>query len=270
MKKIIITAMLYVGLGGALLCAHEWFAAPATSKASKAGESVQLAVYSTHRLITGEGIPQPGQNTFFILQNNKLVDVKLNVSRNEEHKFLACEFNLPAGAPTVAVVTRPARFSSITSAGNKQGTKPVVSALGVNVVKTTYSEAWCKVYLNPDSGDKSFAQPLGLPLEIVPVTNPADMAAGKNAAFKVLLRGKPLRDADVSATYKTFNTKDEDAWAVKAVKTDASGTVTIAIPDISAAKDVWIVKAAYSGKASGSPLYDEESFSSWASFVVRQ
>jgi uncharacterized GH25 family protein len=79
----------------------------------------------------------------------------------------------------------------------------------------------------------------------VPVTNPADIAAGKSAVFKVLLHGQPLGGAAISATYRNYNPKDEDAWAIKDVKTDGTGQVTLNIP--AAAKDIWIVKAAYSG-----------------------
>jgi uncharacterized GH25 family protein len=270
MKKIIITIMFFMITGAGLLCAHEWFAALTSAKAAKAGDSVTIGVYSTHHLISGENIPQPVQCAFFMLQNNSIMDIKQNVARNEEQKFLGCEFAVPAGAPTMVVVNRQGRFSSVTSAGIKTASKFTAGALGVTVVKTTYSEVWCKIYVNPDSQDTSFAKPLGLPLEIVPVTNPADIAAGKNALFKVLLRGKPVRNAELSATYKSYNNKEKDAWALKDLKTDASGIVSIAIPSAPAAKDVWIVKAAYTGKASGNPLYDEESFNSWVSFVVKQ
>jgi uncharacterized GH25 family protein len=270
MKKFfVITLALCAFLGGAL-SAHEWFAAPAAAKAYKTGESVPVAVYSTHRLIAGEIIGDPGRNAFFALQNNKLIDAKISVSRNEEQKTLLGEFNLPDGAPTMVVVNNTGRFTNMTPLGRKIATKATVNAMGVSIAKTIYSEGWCKVYINPNSQDKSFAQPLGLPLEIVPLTNPADIAVGKNAEFKVLLRGKPLRDAEVFATYKGYNNKDEDTWAVNAVKTGASGEVSIPIPAAPGAKDVWIVKAAYTGKVSGNPWYDEESFSSWASFVVRK
>ncbi|GHT78822.1 hypothetical protein FACS1894130_06100 [Spirochaetia bacterium] len=270
MKNLFIVTLALCALSGGSLFAHEWFAAPAETKVYKTGDTVPIAVYSTHLLIAGQNIQDPARNAFFVLQNNRLVDVKATVSRNDAQKVLLGQFTLPNGAPTVVLVNNIGRFSNVTPLGNFTAAKATVSVLGVNIVKTTYSDRWCKVYINPDSQDRTFAQPLGLPLEIVPVTNPADMAAGRNAVFKVLLRGRPLRDAEVSATYKGFNSRDEEAWAVNSLKTDASGTVTIPIPAVSAAKDIWIVKVGYTNTVTGNPWYDEESFSSWVSFVIRK
>ncbi|MDR0563023.1 MAG: DUF4198 domain-containing protein [Spirochaetaceae bacterium] len=248
--------------------AHQWFAAPADAKEYKPGDTVQVIVYSTHHFMIPEGVQDASRNAFFVLQNNKLLDTQVTVARNETQKALTASFALPNGAPAMILVNSVGRYSNATPLGAKTATKATVKALGVSVAKTTFSEGWCKIYINPASQDKTFAQPLGLPLEIVPVTNPADITAGKPAVFKVLLRGQPLRNADIYATYKSYNSKDEEAWAVKDSKTDASGQVTVNIP--SAAKDIWVVKAAYTADVSGNAYFDAESYTSWAVFAVRK
>ena len=270
MKRNIICAIVLFAMSGGAAGAHEWFAVPGEAREFKAGDDVQIIVYSTHHFMVGEGIQDASRNSFFVLQNNRLTDTTVRLSRNEELRSLTGSFNLPVGAPTVVVVNNVGRISNATPVGAKTASKATVGALGVSVTKTTLSEAWCKIYINPDSQDKTFSNALGLPLEIVPVTNPADIAVGKPAVFKVLLRGKPLRDAEVNATYKSYNSKDEEAWAVKGVKTDANGQVTINIPAAQNAKDIWIVKAEYSGSVSDHPDYDAESFSSLAAFTVRK
>jgi uncharacterized GH25 family protein len=170
----------------------------------------------------------------------------------------------------MVVANSVGRFLNATPLGTKTGAKDTVRAMGVSIARTTYNEGWCKIYINPNLRDHSFSRPLGLALELVPVTNPADTAAGKPAVFKVLLRGQPLRNAAVNATYKGFNSKDEEAWAVKDLKTDAQGQVTINIPSTPAARDIWIVKTEYFANVTRNPNYDAESFNSWAVFTVRK
>ncbi|MDR3357078.1 MAG: DUF4198 domain-containing protein [Spirochaetaceae bacterium] len=268
MKKNVILVFL-AGVFLNSLFAHDWFAAVSDTKAYKSGNTVTLYVYSTHKLFVGDIMPNRSGNIFYVLQNNKVVDARVTSAPDETLKVLKATFALPAGAPSMVVVNRtPGVSSTTTSGGYMPGTKATLQALGVSVGKSSYSEGWCKVYVNPSPGDTSFSTPLGLPLEIVPVTNPADMAVGKTAVFKVLLNGRALPNVEISATYKKYNTNEEDAWAVKNIKTNASGEASIAIPNNRDAKDLWIVKASYTRPISNSPYYDTESFTSLVSFNV--
>ena len=268
-KNIVSIVALFVLLGG-VANAHEWFAAIEDTREYQAGERVPLVVYSTDHFMVGEGIQDASRNAFFVLQDNKLTNTTVRTRRDEEKKSLTGTFALPAGAPTMVVVNSVGRATHSTPVGRKAATRATVKAMGVDITKTTFSEGWCKIYVNPASQDRNFDKALGLPLEIVPVTNPADMAIGKPAVFKVLLHGQPLRDAAINATYKSYNSKDAEAWAVKGTKTDANGQVTIDIPSAQNARDIWIVQASYSGPVSGNTDYDEESYDSVISFTVRK
>jgi uncharacterized GH25 family protein len=263
-KKIIFAFLAGVFLNG--LFAHEWFGAIGDVKDFKAGDTVPIFVYSTHFLIAGEWIPAPGP--LYVLQNNTFVDTKVTTVPNETLKLLSQTFTLPGGAPSMVLLNSTARFSNVTTSGNKSGTKATIKALGLTVTKTFLGEDWCKIYVNPVSSDTSFSKPLGLPLEIVPVTNPADIAIGKRAVFKILLHGQPLSRTSISATYRNYNSKDRDTWAVKEIKTDEEGLVTINIPNVPGAKDTWIVKTAYTGDVKNNTVYDAESYNSWVSFNV--
>ena len=268
-KNIVLIVVLFVLLFS-VANAHQWFAALEETREYKAGDTVPLVVYSTHHFMVGEGIQDASRNAFFVLQDNKLTNTTVRTTRDEAKNSLTGSFTLPAGAPTMVVVNSVGRVANSTPLGSKAATKATVKAMGVSIAKTTFSEGWCKIYVNPSSQDKSFDKALGLPLEIVPVTNPTDMAIGKPAMFKVLLHGKPLRDTAINATYKSYNSKDEEAWAVKDIKTDANGQVTINIPSAQNARDIWIVKAAYTGPVSGNPEYEEESYNSLVIFTVRK
>ncbi|MFP3043267.1 DUF4198 domain-containing protein [Treponema primitia] len=267
-RTIFLFSVLCVFLSGGTIGAHEWFGTIGDIKDFRPGDTVPVYSYSTHHLIAGEGIPRPGG--FYVLQNNNLTDVKITTTANETLNLLSQSFTLPTGAPSTVLLNSSARFSNTTTSGNKSGTKATIKALGLTIINTFLSEDWCKIYINPSSQDTSFSRPLGLPLEIVPVTNPADIAIGSPAVFKVLLHGQPLCDANIFSTYKSYNSKDAEAWAVKDIKTNAQGLVTINIPNVQGAKDVWIIKTLYSGEVKDNPAYDAESYNSWVSFTVRK
>jgi uncharacterized GH25 family protein len=266
-KRLFFAFFAGVFLNG--VSAHDWFGALGEAKAFKAGDTVPVYVYITHKLFTGDIIPERSENVFYVLQNNKLVDTRVAVAPDETLKLLKGNFTLPAGAPSMVVVSRAPSFRATTTSGSyRSATKQTLQAMGITVGTVSCNEGWCKIYVNPASNDPSFSKPLGLPLEIVPVTNPADIALGKPAVFKVLLNARALPNTEVSATYKKYKPGEEDAWAVEKIKTDASGQVSINIPNTQDAKDLWIVKAAYSRAVSNNPNYDQENFTSWISFNI--
>jgi cobalt/nickel transport protein len=266
MKRFLVLSVTLCVFVNSVVFSHEWFGAIGDVKDYKTGDSVPIYVYSTHHLIAGEWIPRPGG--FYVLQNNNFTDVKITTIPDQTLNVLSQSFTLPGGAPSLVLLNSLARFSNVTTSGNKEGTKATITALGLTVTKTYISEDWCKIYVNPTSQDVSFAKPLGLPLEIIPITNPADIAAGKSAVFKVLLHGQPLSGATISATYRNYKPNDRDTWAIKDAKTDRTGQITLNIP--AAAKDIWIVKTAYSGDVKNNPVYDAESYNSWVSFAVKK
>lgn len=66
--------------------------------------------------------------------------------------------------------------------------------------KTKWNEEYVKcaktgVAVGNAAVDNSWAEPVGLLLEIVPVTNPTTLKAGDKATFKLLRQGKPLAKA---------------------------------------------------------------------------
>ncbi|MDR2613000.1 MAG: DUF4198 domain-containing protein [Deltaproteobacteria bacterium] len=73
-------------------------------------------------------------------------------------------------------------------------------------------------------GASSVTTPVGLPLEIVPEVNPAAAEPGKAIPLTVLLKGQPLRGAEVSGRYAGFDklTGSSDTKAFYGV-TDTSG-----------------------------------------------
>lgn len=79
-----------------------------------------------------------------------------------------------------------------------------------------------KTYLAPVA---TFAKPLGLDLEIIPQADPATLKAGDKLTVQVLLRGKPLADANLVTDIFVHH----DAKAEK-IKTDKDGKATVTVP----------------------------------------
>lgn len=66
--------------------------------------------------------------------------------------------------------------------------------------------------------DNSWSEPVGLTIEIVPMTNPTTLKAGQDASFKLLRDGKPLTNAAVAlvrerSEERTYQTTNADGVA---------------------------------------------------------
>jgi hypothetical protein len=148
-KNIFVFIVLTVFLSDAL-SAHEWFGTIGDVKDYKAGDTVPVYSYSTHHLIAGEWIPYPCG--FYVLQNNTLNDVKITTAPDQALNVMVQSFTMPGGAPCMVLLNSTARFSNVTTLGNKEATKATIKSLGITVTKTYISEDWCKIYVNPLPG----------------------------------------------------------------------------------------------------------------------
>ena len=83
------------------------------------------------------------------------------------------------------------------------------------------SQKFTKTYLKPTRG---FARPLGQPLELIPLSDPAALKTGDRLNIRVLLDGKPLAGVKVAGNMFDYSDKAEK------VVTDADGIVTVTVP----------------------------------------
>lgn len=75
------------------------------------------------------------------------------------------------------------------------------------------------VAIGDTEDDRSWTQPVGMPLEFVPLTNPTALRVGSEAKFKLLRNGRPLADAAVAV-------HEADGSGAEYATTDAEGAVT--------------------------------------------
>ncbi len=83
---------------------------------------------------------------------------------------------------------------------------------------------YAKTLVNLGGKPGQVSKPVGQPLEIVPLADPAALKAGDELPVQVLLNGKPLAKAEVMATFAGFSR--EGAMAFYA-KTDDKGLVKV-------------------------------------------
>jgi uncharacterized GH25 family protein len=261
MKRSFLVLAVFAMFGSTLF-AHEFFVAPREIKDYKAGDEVKLDVLSTHYFMKGEEIEEPASvNSVRILQDGKITPLTLKA--NQERLLYETSWKLQSNSPAVVLGERVGGFYCLTTDGYFEGTKKEAQAAGVNIVKSIYFSKLSKAYLNPKSGDESYKKPIGEIFEIVPLINPADITVGKSGKFQVLYDGKPFANADIFATYDTFDPKTENAYAKKS-KTDKDGVVNFVFDK----KGLWLVRVNYH-KPSSKPDVDEDDINAIVVFSVK-
>ncbi len=136
-----------------------------------------------------------------------------------EMKFVSVE-NLPKGTYVIAGGRVPMWYTK-----SPEGT--------VNKPKNEVPDAttcgryvkFAKAIVNVGGAAGDVSKPVGAALEIVPLVNPANLKAGDELPVQVLLDGKPMAKAEVTATFAGF-TKDGKAMAFYQ-RTDKDGKVNV-------------------------------------------
>ncbi|KMY68603.1 ATP-dependent DNA ligase [Desulfocarbo indianensis] len=92
---------------------------------------------------------------------------------------------------------------------------------------------YTKTIVDALNAEEGWDQPLGLKMEIVPLTRPYGLWAGNSFTGKVLFKGAPLANADVEVEF--YNNKGEmeipaPVFVTQVVRTDANGVFTFTMP----------------------------------------
>jgi uncharacterized GH25 family protein len=104
------------------------------------------------------------------------------------------------------------------------------------VILSLHFEQYAKSLINVGGADSSFLKPVGHTLEIIPLTNPADLKVGDYLQVQVLFKGRPARFCPLYGTYAGFSTGDDFAYVTSA---DGEGKAKIRILHHGA----WLLKA---------------------------
>ena len=209
MKKIILVLVL-VALLSVPAFSHE-LTIKAHSNEMKAGENFPVTVQSAHKFIVPEEVEVLERVKAGIIEDGKFVESKLTAN----DKDLCIDFSVTPkdlSQSVILVAIKDGETWSITNEGGKTGSRKELESQGLKVLRATKNDKYAKAIFNTSNEDKNFASVLGHPLEIIPVTNPADAKVGEYFDVKILLNGQPYT-GPVWATYDGFVTEYENTYA---------------------------------------------------------
>ncbi|MDR2480712.1 MAG: DUF4198 domain-containing protein [Spirochaetaceae bacterium] len=265
MKKKMFFVTAFLAVIGGLVWAHEFFVIPREIKDYKTGDTIALDVLSTHHFMVGEEIETPASvNQVYVLQNGE--KTVLTLTANQARLLYETSYKLKGDSPALLVGNRMGGYYCIFTDGSyADGKKAEVAKANSQktIAKSRYFAKFSKTYLTPNVQDDSFKTPLGQDIEIVPVTNPANIKKGSTAEFQVLYKGKPLVGAEVSATYDSYDNKTENKYALTA-KTNKKGEVKFKIGK----SGIWLVRVSDT-RASNEADVDEENLAAIVVFSVK-
>jgi uncharacterized GH25 family protein len=139
---------------------------------------------------------------------------------------------------------------------------------GKTVQVSRYFTKWAKLYLNPGRSDRTFSNPLGHDIEIIPLDNPANIRRNSTIKLRVLYKGQPYANAEVKATYDYYDYHTMDAWA-KTARTDSRGEVSFRLDHPNLEKAVLWAFQVGDMRKSTQPDVDEDNLKAMMLFVVR-
>lgn len=263
MKKAFL--MVFLGMAAAgIVGSHEFFVIPREIRDYKAGDTIPLAVLSTHYFMVGEEIETPETvNDVYVLQSGGKTSLPLTA--NQGQLIYETRYTLKDNTPAVLVGNRVGAYYCIFTDGSyADGRRDEVAKTNPQktIGRSYFYAKFSKTYLNPDPKDRAYKNPLGQTLEIVPLTNPAKIVKGKNAEFQVFYKGQPLGNAEVSATYNGYDSRTENSYALTET-TKQSGRVRFKITQ----SGIWLVRV--SDTRRGDPGVDVQELTAIVVFTVK-
>lgn len=224
-----ITALLLVLLLSAPAFSHE-LTIRAKSKELKAGEPFHVTVQSAHKFIVPEEVEVLSRVKAGIIEGGKFIESELTGNDPELCiDFTVTPHDLSGSVMLVAI--KDGETWSITNEGGKTGARKDLEAQGLKVLRATKNDKYAKALFNTSPDDTKFAQVVGHPLEIIPITNPADAKVGEYFHVKILLNGQPYT-GPVWATYDGFVTEYENTYAYYTEAENGEAHIKITAPGL--------------------------------------
>jgi uncharacterized GH25 family protein len=218
--------------------AHEFILKPVPVADGK----VVVEAVASHAFMTSDEAEAVKDVDVVLMQGGEKSPVALR--ENTVGKFLQGEA-VPGKGPALLLGHRTPQLWSDTTKDVQPGNRKELEAKGFHVLSVGRYEKFAKTLLHATPGDKDvFGAVVGHPLEIVLVTNPADVTAGGTIQCRVLRDGKPVA-TEVKAGYDGFSAK-EDEYAVQTAS-DSAGSAKFVVSKAG----VWFIRVAVTEKLSG-------------------
>ena len=244
-RSIFISALLMLSLS-VPAPAHEWLLKTAP-RSPKKGDQVKMELMATHYFNRDEEAEPVQDAAAKLIQNGKAIDLPITAEEGVLH--LSSEFTLPDDGTAWIAAHRLAQTRHMTPDGPVLGAKADLSPeTAAQVLSSRSTEKFTKLLLNPSADDRTFSEPLGDMLEIIPLDNPAGLKVGDEIRVKALYDGKPII-LPVYATYLDFSDQ-KMTFAFYTETTDPEPRVKITAPGL------WFVRVANSAKLPDNLTYN--------------
>lgn len=247
MKKITIITAIYLGLTG-LFCTQAQAHFPwinVDNYSPDTGDSAHITVGWGHRYPLGKFLKKSDLESMVMVGPD---GGKVAISSVSDLEFQP-ENNFSKPGSYLIASKRKTGFYTKTTQGGKRQSKEGLK----NVIRCSKSQMSMKTIVNVGDGQGKIDGKVGHPLEILPLTNPAELKAGNYLDVQVLLHGKPYNDK-IFATYMGFST-EKDVFAYT-TKTDRQGKGRIRILQ----PGIWLIKAEHQQPYPDQDVCDVESF----------
>lgn len=258
MKRIIAVMLV---LSFALPAFSHELTIKAKDSSMNAGKPFHVTVQSSHKFIVPEEIEILSRVKAGIIEDGKFLESEL-IGNNEELciDFTVTPKNLSESVMLAAI--KDGETWCVTNEGGKSGSRESLEAQGLKVISANKYDKYAKAIFNASHDDKNFSQVLGHPLEIIPITNPADAKAGEFFDVKILLNSQPYT-GPVWATYDGFVTEYENTYAYYTEAENGVAHVKITSPGL------WGIRAAQGGLPGVAGDYDALNLRAFLLFEVK-
>lgn len=239
MKHLYLALVLSLTVSSA--SAHEFIVKPARLSAAP-GADLAVSVLSAHRFMVSEEIEPLDRVDLSLVSVDAVTPLRLR--ENTDDQTLEGTVRLTGNGTAILAGHRKGMIWTQTTTGWRQAGKQDCKG----VIHSGKYEKFCKALVTVGKDASGYDRIIGHTLEIVPLSDPAGAAVGREIDIKVLLNGKPL-STNVYATFDGFSTR-ENTYAYF-TESRADGTAAIRLTHSGA----WMVRVQHKTD-SPTPDYD--------------
>ena len=197
--KIFLFALMSCLVCLSSVLAHEFIIKP-VSMSVEPGASVPFSIVSAHVFMVSEEMEPADKVEASMIKDDTVTSIKLssNPTLMTQDGVALCQ------KPGYSIISghRKGMIYTKTTQGYKKGSKKGIK----NAVSTSKKyEKFCKALIKAGKADDGYGKIINDKLEIVPLTDPADVQINSEMEFKIIYDGKPL-STEVLATYDGFST----------------------------------------------------------------
>jgi len=253
----ILSTILLLTLAASPALAHDFWAGV---EKAEAGQPLVAKIGFGHNFPEGEKIKAENMARFLPLELRGSKG-PITLSPGAEPRLAVSASPVPAG--TYLVLANGVERFSTRGPDGYMG-KPKNEVPGATSCNFGTSHGKAVVNLGGAAETGLISKPVGQTLEIVPLANPAKIKPGQRFPVKVLLRGKPLPGATLTAYFAGFADEDDDEYAAFSGNADKEGLVNI----IPLKGGSWLAKATFEKPYADPAVCDQERYNASLTFTI--